>query len=105
MIYEPISLGLINVLFFIFVLRTLPIMISHEATDHFLMFVCHNNVCVDVCCRLPVVLLTVSYFCSCFYTFEEVLLYRTTDVVYILSSSLVHYVINQLCFHALRAFV
>lgn len=40
--YEPIFLDWL-MYYFMFVLRTLPMRISHEATDHFLMFVCHNN--------------------------------------------------------------
>lgn len=79
---------------------------SHEATDHFLMFVCHNNLFmlmfVVPCCSTDCiffVLFPVLTYLRKFY------MNRTTDLVYILLSSPVHYVINQLYFHALRAFV
>ncbi len=54
--------GLTNVLLHV-CLTTLPMRISHEATDHFLMFVCHNNMFMLMFFVVSlVVLLTVSYF-------------------------------------------
>lgn len=85
MSYKPFFV-LTNVLFLVFVLCTLPFWFSCKDTAHFLMFVHHKTM---LC--LSFVLLTLFY-----YSVPVLTHCRTTDQVYILFISLVHYVINQL---------